>query len=387
MTRVSGPVFRWGRRPSPFEVVDGVAIRPGASAHVQIGAARDMLRAAPSGSLIVGALPFDLSSPGRLWIGRPRSMSLPNFRSLRHRTEPSRTDDSEHRSAFTSSVRSVLRGISDGTLQKVVLARTDVITRPEDFDEAEVFARLSSDRSSVAFQVHGSESQGDFLGASPEVLVRVNGARLVSTPFAGSVPRGGVSRTRARNELIRSAKVGTEHGLVIDDIVGRLRGVAMADVDVVGPELRSTERVWHLASAITTTVDRAHIDSLAAVELLHPTPAVCGVPRTAALRVISESEPFERGLFGGVVGWQSRDGDGEWRVSIRCGLVTGPSARLFAGAGIVRGSDADAEYDETTAKMRTMNDALAAAGKTGALAPLMQTDETRTQEGDARWTT
>lgn len=387
MTRAAGPVFRWCRRPAPFEVVDGVAIRPGASARVQIGAARDLLRAAPTGSLIVGALPFDLSSPGRLWIGKPRSMLLPDSRSVGHQTGPSRTDDIEHRSAFRSLVRNVLRGISDGDLQKVVLARTDVITRPEGFDEAEVFARLTSDRSSVAFQVRGSEPQGDFLGASPEVLVRVNGASLVSSPFAGSVPRGGVSRTRARNELIRSAKVGTEHGLVVEDIVHRLRGVAMSDVDVVGPELRSTERVWHLASTITTTVDPAHIDSLAAVELLHPTPAVCGVPRTAALRVISESEPFERGLFGGVVGWQSHDGDGEWRVSIRCGLVTGFSVRLFAGAGIVRGSDADAEYDETTAKMQTMNDALAAAGKTGAPASLMQPDETRTQEGDARWTT
>jgi isochorismate synthase EntC len=119
------------------------------------------------------------------------------------------------------------------------------------------------------------------------------------------------------------------------------------------------KHLLHLRTPIQATL-RAETHVLDLVERLHPTPAVGGVPTAAAMEWIGSREPFDRGWYAGAVGWLDAQGDGEFNVALRSGLVRGQSARLYAGAGIVRGSQSGAEYDETKLKLAAMLSSLRA---------------------------
>jgi menaquinone-specific isochorismate synthase len=125
--------------------------------------------------------------------------------------------------------------------------------------------------------------------------------------------------------------------------------------------VRQLSNVQHLLTPVTAALP-AGADLLRVVGELHPTPAVGGTPREAAVRRIAELEPFERGLYAGALGWVDHRGDGEFFVGIRSAVVEGPKARLFAGAGIVRGSDPDQEFAETDLKFAALRDALLGVG-------------------------
>jgi isochorismate synthase len=122
--------------------------------------------------------------------------------------------------------------------------------------------------------------------------------------------------------------------------------------------LLPTANVWHLSTRFRGVLRDAATDVLQLVAALHPTPAVCGSPRETASEVIRASEPFERGAYAGPVGWIDAEGDGEWAIALRCAELQGDRATLFAGAGIVAGSDPEAELDETERKFRAFLDSL-----------------------------
>jgi isochorismate synthase len=120
------------------------------------------------------------------------------------------------------------------------------------------------------------------------------------------------------------------------------------------PELLSTATLWHLSTPINGEVQDAQENALSLACLLHPTPALCGTPTLVARDLIEQLEPFDRGLFGGIVGWCDDRGNGEWVVTIRCGTVSDDRVRLFAGAGIVPDSSPESEWRETGVKLNTM---------------------------------
>ena len=119
-----------------------------------------------------------------------------------------------------------------------------------------------------------------------------------------------------------------------------------------------TPNVWHLSTKFRGLLRDPPPGVLELVEALHPTPAVAGEPRDAALEVIADLEPFDRGSYAGPVGWMDASGDGEWAIALRCAELRGDQATLYAGAGIVAGSRPDAEVDETERKFRAFLDAL-----------------------------
>ncbi len=144
-----------------------------------------------------------------------------------------------------------------------------------------------------------------------------------------------------------------EHSTVVADIVGRLTPVVESmDVPSI-PSLLKLSNVQHLASNITARLS----ESPTVVELagmLHPTPAVGGTPRAEALAFINKAERVDRGWFSGGIGWAGPDGDGEIALALRCALMRGTTARLYAGAGIVAGSDPEVELEETRLKFRPL---------------------------------
>ncbi|HWJ67557.1 MAG TPA: isochorismate synthase [Nocardioides sp.] len=269
---------------------------------------------------------------------------------------------------YAGMVAAALERISGGDLHKVVLGRClDVMSEPP-LVPAEIIDRLLTTRPGrYVFSVPlvagdgaggGPECGPILVGASPELLVRREGREISCTPLAGSVPRSADPAEDARRAdgLQQSGKDLAEHAFVVEAIVHALKDVCVEIEYPATPELMSTDTLWHLATPIRARLAAGDDgpSALRLAQLLHPTPAVGGVPTAAANAVIADLEGDLRDWFAGCVGWVDARGDGEFAVTIRAAVVDGPRLRLFAGAGIVAGSDPASEVRETGAKLATM---------------------------------
>lgn len=248
--------------------------------------------------------------------------------------------------------------IRDQQLEKVVLSRELKRTVAQPFSPTRVLRRLSGQQpNSYVFAVsHGASC---FLGASPERLVKQQGEQLLSTCLAGSIGRG-ANREEDQalgKQLLGDQKNLYEHGVVVTMIREAMQEVS-EHVDVADhPVLYQMKDIQHL---YTPVVGRAPGDSslLEMVARLHPTPALGGFPQLQALQKIRAVEPHNRGWYGAPIGWVDYNGEGEFAVAIRSGLLQGNEARLFAGSGIVGDSDPEDEYRETQLKFQPMLSAL-----------------------------
>lgn len=291
------------------------------------------------------------------WTGR----AVPHeaFDDIQLRPDPEPDDYAEAVARATKRIRS-------GSLRKVVLARTLLVDAGREFDAKQLLWRLRAvDPDCYAFA--GPEpppelarAGGVLVGASPELLVLRRGREVRATPLAGSAPRFGAFRRDqiSAQRLLSSEKDREEHAVVVEDVARVLGGYCDDLAHPREPELLGTANVWHLATPFS---GRLHDPSMTALDLvagLHPTPAVCGTPREEAREALSEFEPIDRGCYAGPVGWMDADGDGEWAIALRCAEITGTTARLFAGAGIVADSVPEEELDETEAKFRALLDSL-----------------------------
>jgi isochorismate synthase len=258
---------------------------------------------------------------------------------------------------YTAAVRETLRRIADGELRKAVIARSRLVEIPRD---PGVLLRRLAARDPHCHVFAAPTPDGWIAGATPEVVVRRHGSIVSATPLAGSAARGTdpASDRAAAEALTASAKDLAEHRLVVEAVADALAPLcAELSVDPT-PSLTGTATVWHLATNIRGVLRDRDLSALALAARLHPTPAVGGVPRDAALHAIAELESVPRRFYSGLVGWVDSAGDGEWALSLRCVEVNGHEARLFAGAGVIAGSDPDAELAETEMKFGALLEAL-----------------------------
>ena len=260
------------------------------------------------------------------------------------------------RAVWTEAVRRILAAIDAGDVRKVVLARQLSVEAGAPFDRRVVLDRLRRSHPSCF-----TYAAGGFVGASPELLIRRRGDEVASCPMAGTVRRGTdpAEDDALTAGLLRSIKEAEEHRLLVEAVVAALAPVCVGPPAAGDPDVVRFPTVSHLATRVSGVLRRPAPSALALAGLLHPTPAVGGLPRAEALATIAALEGFDRGLYAGPVGWVDAAGDGEWAVALRGAQLEGPRARLVAGAGIVAGSDPDAEWAETEAKLRPM---LAAVG-------------------------
>jgi isochorismate synthase len=263
---------------------------------------------------------------------------------------------------YESAVERALQAIEAGEIEKVVLARSLAVEADRAIDPRVVARRLSAaEPGSYVFLV--SLPGGSTLaGASPELLLRREGMTVSSDPLAGTALR---SPDRVRDqeiarELLASGKEQREHRLIAEAVADGLAPFCSELIVDSEPSLSPTATLWHLRTAVRGTLRPDSPDALAIAASLHPTPAVCGTPRGTASAVISRLEDFDRRFYAGLVGWVDARGDGEWAITLRCAEITGTTARLHAGAGIVAGSDPAAEDLETEAKFGPMLRALGA---------------------------
>lgn len=258
---------------------------------------------------------------------------------------------------YLAAVESARDAVRSGDLTKAVIARPIRVTADGPISVHAVLRRLKATfSSSYRFSVEG------FIGASPELLVAVDGAVVRSHPLAGTTPRTGDVDNDARlaAELQASAKNQIEHRVVIDDVHDRLLPYVSYLDEEPEPSIVTVANVQHLGTRLEGMLSQPAPSAIDLVHALCPTPALGGHPRTAAIELIERVEGFERGRYGGAVGWVDARGDGAWAVAIRCAEFTDDrrSARLVAGGGIVADSEPLAELAETQAKFQAMLSAI-----------------------------
>lgn len=321
--------------------------------------AHRILRALGDDQILVGAVPFDDTTPAHLVIpeqyrwGPALSPEPPGAESSRPRL-------SWAPDGYPEAVEQALLDIESTELSKVVLARRVCLPLPEPLPVADVLRRLRH-RQTTGY-VFGCELPGGrtLIGGSPELLVSRDGDTVTAHPLAGSRPRTGDPETdrRATRDLLSSNKDHREHAAVVKAIATALSPYCR-ELDVPAePSVVSTSHMLHLGTRITGRLADPAPSALALAAALHPTPAVCGTPTVTARRTIARLENFDRGFYAGMIGWSDAAGNGEWAVTIRCAEATADRVRLYAGAGIVAGSSPQAELAETQAKLETMLAAL-----------------------------
>jgi menaquinone-specific isochorismate synthase len=300
---------------------------------------------------------------GQAWlttVGDPASSLAP----ARPRIPPAEVrwhDGSLPAPDWERAVATAVSRIRSGGLGKVVLARDLYATASEDIDVRVLLHRLA-DRYPDCYTF----ACAGLVGATPELLIRRQDADISSLVLAGTIPRGRDAEEDAvlGASLLASAKETEEHEYAVAGVRATLAPLCDELAVDERPSLLRLANVQHLATAISGRLAQARQGTdhsvLSLVAALHPTGAVCGTPTEAAMELIRELEGMDRGRYAGPVGWVDARGNGEWGIALRCAEIDGPRARLFAGGGIVSGSDPEAELAETQAKFRPMQFALEA---------------------------
>jgi menaquinone-specific isochorismate synthase len=317
-----------------------------------------------SGSVLVVPRVAIVRRGGKTWrITVGASDPLPSSASGRTQTadRPRYGGSTVRDDAWLDAVARAVAAIDAGAYAKVVLARDLHLWSRAPFDVPAVLSALAERfPSCFTFLVE------HLIGASPEMLLRRTGVAIASRVLAGTAPRGADAEEDVAlgATLLASTKDRREHDLALASAVDALAPVCKSLDAPDAPSLVRLENVQHLGSDLVGTLgidaDGTVPHVLELLFRLHPTAAVGGTPREAAIAAIRELEGMSRGRYAGPVGWCTPDGDGEFAIALRCAEVRGDRARLFAGAGIVAGSLPEAELTETWLKLRAMTGVLGA---------------------------
>jgi isochorismate synthase len=259
---------------------------------------------------------------------------------------------------YLGQVKASLEAIDAGMFEKVVLARSLEVRADEDFDLASFLVCLRETYPSCTTL---AVREGDtwFISATPERLVCLYDGEVSTAAVAGSAPRGRSYDEEAQHSalLLESEKERLEHEVVKQSICAALSESCGSLEGPDQPRLLKLEGIQHLETPLRGSLLekwRGELGVLDLVGALHPTPAVGGAPSATALHWLEQNEALDRGWYAGPVGYLDANGDGEFRVALRSALLCGSHARLFAGAGIVAGSEPERELAETRLKLRAL---------------------------------
>ncbi|WP_284141472.1 isochorismate synthase [Virgibacillus sp. LDC-1] len=246
------------------------------------------------------------------------------------------------------------KAIKAGKAKKIVLARELKLTFTADVSIHIILERLlrTQNNSYVFAFEHGEDC---FVGATPERLVRLEKEKLLSTCLAGTAPRGSTSTEdeKIAYELLHDSKNREEHDFVVQMIRGAMEAYC-TDIDIpTAPVVYPLKNLQHLYTPVTARL-KEQFSIFNVLEHLHPTPALGGSPNKESMEFIRENELLDRGWYGAPVGWLDSNQHGEFAVAIRSGLIRRDKASLFAGCGVVKDSDPQAEYEETNVKFLPM---------------------------------
>jgi menaquinone-specific isochorismate synthase len=344
----------------------------------------DQVRVRGSGLVAFGTFTFDASSEGsvlivpkvllgrdghgRAWLTTVAGEREPDLAALGWppapqsvlARPPSRVrwhDGSLPGPQWEQAVAEAVAAIKAGSLRKVVLAQDLFATAAEPVDIRALLRRLASRYPDCfTFACDG------MVGATPELLIRQTGRQVSALVLAGTTPRGGnpAEDEALGRELLASAKNTEEHAYAVASMREALEPLCDELDSQPRPALIKLPNLQHLGTWVrgSLAADGTPRSALGLAAAVHPTAAVGGAPTGVALELIRELEQMDRERYAGPVGWVDADGNGEWGIALRCAQLSGRTARLFAGCGIVAGSDPAAELAEAQVKFRPMRGAL-----------------------------
>lgn len=291
------------------------------------------------------------------WIGdkpRPKLLEEPaRLRSMRYSWQDGTLTPFE----WQEQVVYAIEAIKEGTIDKVVLARDVTATTDGVIDPRIILRNLADEYPSTwVFSIAG------LVGATPELLLRLNKDMVTSRVLAGTISKTGDDEKdlALSASLARSSKDLEEHMYAVKSVADSLAPFCSSTNVPDSPYVLHLANVMHLATDVTGAVADTlkHIDTFSILEKLHPSAAVCGTPTAIAADVIANLEGMSRGRYAGPVGWIDARGDGELGIALRCGQINGNEIRLFAGCGIVAGSSPEKELVESQVKFAPMMNAL-----------------------------
>ena len=322
----------------------------------------------PQGTEVIGCVAIDpaltpqknwervLSALGEIYQSQPCNVARP--------LDPERIDTNsphEEKAHFLRTANQAITQIEDGPWDKVVLSRVHRFEARTGtaFDAVATLKKLRRDQPDcTTFLVRGS-TESAFLGATPEPLIRTTGNLVRTCALAGSQPRGTDTArdTEFARSLRESVKEQHEHELVLATIKENLAPFTAAISHSEQPTVHQLRDVQHLQTVLSAQLHQpTHICHL--IDALHPTPAIAGLPRDEVLPWLAEHEANDRGWYAGTVGWLDGSGNGHFVVSIRSALVGEEQVTAYAGSGLVSGSQAESEWQETTTKLQSIATAL-----------------------------
>jgi menaquinone-specific isochorismate synthase len=266
-------------------------------------------------------------------------------------------DGSISANAWKERVVEAIKRIEKNGVDKVVLARDLVATSTQEIQAIPVLKKLASEYPSTwTFAVDG------LVGATPELLLRLSRGMVTSRVLAGTIPKTGDDEKdlALAASLARSSKDLEEHEYAVRSVAEALEPFCSSTNVPESPFVLHLANVMHLATDVTgaLTETKQRVDAFSLLKSLHPSAAVCGTPRNIAFDIIDEIEGMNRGRYAGPVGWIDASGDGELGIALRTGKISGKEIRIYAGCGIVAGSNPEKELEESNAKMIPMRSAL-----------------------------
>ena len=291
------------------------------------------------------------------WIGDSAQPSLPETTENVAQGPFTFGDGSITTSAWKERVAEAIIRIEKSGVDKVVLARDLVATTSTTIDARPILKKLADEYPSTwTFAVAG------LVGATPELLLRLSRGMVTSRVLAGTIPKTGddAKDLALAASLARSSKDLEEHEYAVRSVAEALEPFCSSTNVPESPFVLHLANVMHLATDVTGALSetKQRVDAFSLLKSLHPSAAVCGTPRNIAFDIIDEIEGMNRGRYAGPVGWIDASGDGELGIALRTGQISGKEIRIYAGCGIVAGSNPEKELEESAAKMIPMKSAL-----------------------------
>ena len=291
------------------------------------------------------------------WIGDTPQPVLPESPAQYSQGAFTFGDGSISTSAWKERVAEAIKRVDSSQVDKVVLARDLVAKSTTGIQTIPILKKLAAEYPSTwTFAVDG------LVGATPELLLRLSRGMVTSRVLAGTIPKTGNDEKdlALAASLARSSKDLEEHEYAVRSVADALEPFCSSTNVPESPFVLHLANVMHLATDVTGALieTKQRVDAFSLLQSLHPSAAVCGTPRNIAFDIITEVEGMNRGRYAGPVGWIDASGDGELGIALRSGQITDREIRIFAGCGIVAGSNPEKELEESNAKMIAMRSAL-----------------------------
>jgi len=291
------------------------------------------------------------------WIGEGPQPSLPHAAPDFSSNSMNWRSEFDHDDHWKTRVSQAISRIQSGEVEKVVLAREIEVTTDSAIDSRKILKNLA-----IEYPSTWNFAIADLVGATPELLMRLSHGMITSRVLAGTISKTGNDEKdlALAASLARSSKDLEEHEYAVRSVADAIAPFCKSTNVPESPFVLHLANVMHLATDVTGALVETlnKVDSFSVLEKLHPSAAVCGTPTDKANALINEIEGLARGRYAGPIGWVDASGDGELGIALRCGQIQENTIRLYAGCGIVAGSNPERELAESQAKFAPMKSAL-----------------------------